>query len=432
MNSPNQTPRSILMLSLHGYVSAEPELGKPDTGGQVVYVLELAKRFSRLGYQVDLVTRQFEDQPEYDEVNEGFRVWRIPFGGQDFIRKEDMHDHLSDFVTNALSSIRNRGRQYGFVYSHYWDAGWGGQKIAEELGIPHIHTPHSLGWWKKHNMGEEMSEEDMEREYRFEERIRTEFLIYRTCDHIIATTQHQTEIIQEHYDVLDRHTTVVPPGMDENRFSPVRQEEVDDLRSRYELGEFDVLALGRMAENKGYDLLIKALPTLFELKPEARLIAGIGGEDNEQDSGGVSSLKELAAELDVNDKIVWKGYIPDDDLANYYRAASVFSLSSRYEPFGMVAIEAMACGAPAIITVHGGLADLIDYGTQALFADPYRPIEFGTMLATPMLYPKLADELAIEGSRFARRTFGWTGIAKRILGIFDRVRAAKYDQEARM
>ena len=259
----NGNVNSILMLSLHGYVAAEPELGKPDTGGQVVYVLELAKRFSRLGRRVDLVTRRFEDQPEVDEVNENFKVWRISFGGKKFIRKEDMHDHLSDFITNFLSAIRSRGVQYDFVYSHYWDAAWSGQKIAEEFGIAHIHTPHSLGWWKKNNMGMEMSDEEMERKYRFEERIRKEFLVYQACDHIIATTEQQNEILQEHYDVLSRHITVIPPEMDENRFSPVRQEDVKLLREKYHFQEHDVLVVGRMAANKGYDLLIRALPTLL-------------------------------------------------------------------------------------------------------------------------------------------------------------------------
>ena len=143
---------SILMLSTHGYVAAEPELGKPDTGGQVVFVLELAKRFSRLGYRIDIVTRRFEKQPEYERINESLRVWRIPYGGKSFIRKEDMHDYLSDFVTNFLAVIRSREISYDFINSHYWDAGWAGQKIAEELQTPHIHTPHSLGAWKKQEM----------------------------------------------------------------------------------------------------------------------------------------------------------------------------------------------------------------------------------------------------------------------------------------
>ncbi|MCZ7665949.1 MAG: glycosyltransferase [Chloroflexi bacterium] len=183
-----------MMISLHGYVAAEPELGKPDTGGQVVYVLELAKRFvSRLGWRVDLITRRFEDQPEFDKINDNLRVWRIA-GGSEFIRKEDMHDRVGDFVTNLLAAIRTRNFQYDIVNSHYWDAGWAGQKVAEELNIPHIHTPHSLGWWKQQNLGADMSAKEMEKNVSFEERIR-KVLVYQMCDHVIATTEPQAELL---------------------------------------------------------------------------------------------------------------------------------------------------------------------------------------------------------------------------------------------
>lgn len=414
----NQTINNILMISLHGYVAAVPELGKPDTGGQVVYVLELAKRFSRLGLRVDLVTRQFEDQPAQDDVNNNLRVWRIPFGGKEFIRKEDMHDHLGDFVTNFLSAIRASGAQYDIVYSHYWDAGWAGQKIAEELAIPHVHTPHSLGWWKKENMGADMAAAEMENQYRFEERIRKEFLVYQMCDHVIATTEPQAELLMAEYDLLERRLTVIPPGMDETRFSPVRQAEQKELQERYGLQPNDILTLGRMAHNKGYDLLLRSLPTLFELVPDARLIAAIGGEGSEQDKQGIQSLEKVAKELGIGKHIKWVNYVADEDLANYYRAASAFTMPSRYEPFGMVAIEAMACGTPTVITVHGGLFELVDYGHHALYADPNRPLEFGAIMAIPLLYPNLAHQLSVEGARFARRNFGWTGIAKKILRIF--------------
>lgn len=419
-------PSNILMLSIHGYVAVEPELGKPDTGGQVVYVLELAKRFSRLGYHVDLVTRRFEDQPEFDTINEHCRVWRIPVGGNEFIRKEDMHDYLGDFVTNSLSAIRTSGRQYDIVYSHYWDGGWAGQKIAEELGVPHVHTPHSLGWWKEYNMGTELSPEEMEEKYRFKERIRTEFLIYRSCDHIIATTQPQTELLQEQYDVLERQITVIPPGMDENRFSPVRNQELKRIRQKYDFRGQDVLVVGRMAANKGYDLLIHSLPTLIELVPEARLVTAVGSEGSSQDAAGSEELRRLTEDLGVAEKVIWRSYVPDDELPDWYRAAAVFALSSRYEPFGMTVIEAMACGTPAVITVHGGLFEVIHFGKHALYANPNRPVEFGTMLAMPMLYPGLAEELSVEGSRFARRSFGWTGIAKRILNVFEAVQSSKF------
>ncbi|MFD0836983.1 glycosyltransferase [Mariniflexile aquimaris] len=409
--------KSILMISLHGYVGANAELGKPDTGGQVVYVLELAERFSRLGKRVDLVTRQFEDQPEYDVVDENYSVWRIPFGGKKFIRKEDMHDHLKKFVTNCLAAIKKENKKYDIVYTHYWDAGWAGQKIAEELGISHVHTPHSLGWWKRHTMGSDMDDAEMEKTYRFKERIRKEYFVYQMCNYVIATTLPQVDLLTKQYDVLPRNCGMIPPGIDENRFFPVPSKENDKVRSKYDIHPNDILALGRMAHNKGYDLLLQALPTVLELCPEARLVAAIGG-DSEQDHQGIEKLKTLAGELGVLDKIKWKNYIADEDLANVYRSANIFAMPSRYEPFGMVAIEAMACGTPSVVTVHGGLYDLIDFGNQALFADPHRPIEFGAMMSMPLLYPKLRNELSVEGARFARRNFGWTGIAKRILKIF--------------
>lgn len=427
MTNFNQSITSILVISLHGYVAAEPELGKPDTGGQVVFVLELAKRFSRLGMKVDLLTRQFEDQPDEDVMNDNLRVWRVPFGGKKFIRKEDMHDHIGDFVTNTLSRIRKLGSRFDIVYSHYWDAGFAGQKIAEELHIPHVHTPHSLGWWKENNMGLDMEDAEMEKTYRFKERIRKEFLMYQMCDHLIATTEQQAELLMEHYDILDSRITVIPPGIDEDRYSPVRSADQAKLRKKLNFKRNDVLTLGRMAHNKGYDLLIQALPYLLEIVPDARLIAAIGGEEKGQDKKGVESLKKLAKELGVEDKIEWRNYIPDEELADYYRAAAVFAMPSRYEPFGMVAIEAMACGTPTVVTIHGGLFDSVTFGHNALCADPNQPIEFGALLAYVLRYPILSHRLSVEGARFARRSFGWTGIAKQTLNIFNSIKQQEWN-----
>ena len=408
---------SILMLSLHGYVGAAPELGKPDTGGQVVFVLELAKRFARLGYRVDVVTRRFENQTEVDEVNAGLRIWRIPFGGEGFIRKEDMHDHVPEFITNFLFQAKTNDLHYDVVNSHYWDAGWAGQRIAEEMHIPHIHTPHSLGAWKRQDMPG--AEEDLEAKYRFEERIRKEFLIYRNCDHVIATTQQQVELLNEHYSIPKDHITLIPPGIDETRYTPVPSDQLKALRKRLGFSPHDIYAVGRAASNKGYDLLIKALPTVRELSPKTRLHLAIGA-DSARDKKMVSRLKTRARKLNVADHIQWHGYIPDEEMADYYRAAGVFALSSRYEPFGMTAVEAMACGTPCTVTTHGGLHEVINYGTHALYADPKRPLEFAVALSLPLRYSHLREKLSIEGARFARRQFGWTGIAKRTISVFNR------------
>lgn len=414
--SPSNVRGRILMLSTHGYVAAEPEFGKPDTGGQVVFVLELAKRFARLGYDVDVVTRRFDDQPEYDKVNKNLRVWRIPYGGSDFIRKEDMHETIGDFVTNFLAELHRRDRTYDVVNSHYWDAGWAGQRIAEELNIPHVHTPHSLGWWKRKGM--KGSRDKLEKTYRFRERIDKEFLIFRNCDHVIATTHQQEEILHDEYGIPYDHITNIPPGMDEARYTPLSPIKLSKLRTRLKFKPHDVYCVGRAATNKGIDLLIKSLPHLRKLQPKARLQLAVGA-NAKRDIKRLDSWKKLAGELGVARQIKWHGYVEDDEMANYYRAGAVFALPSRYEPFGMTAIEAMACGTPTVLTVHGGLHEIVEFGQHALVADPKRPEEYAAMLSLPLQYPQMHEKLSIEGARFARRMFGWTGVAKRTLNVFD-------------
>jgi mannosylfructose-phosphate synthase len=132
---------SILMLSLHSYAAVKPELRLPDTGGQITFVIELARRFARLGYQVDVVTRQCEGQRATERLNAGTRILRIPFGGKEFISKEDMHNHLTEFVTNFITTAARSGTRYEIVNSHYWDAGGGGP--AHRRGVADTARPHT-------------------------------------------------------------------------------------------------------------------------------------------------------------------------------------------------------------------------------------------------------------------------------------------------
>jgi mannosylfructose-phosphate synthase len=407
----------IMMISTHGYVAAEPEFGKPDTGGQVVYVLELSRHLARMGYRVDILTRRFEDQPAMDQINGRVRILRFPCGGKDFIPKETLCDSISEWVANARRFIRSHRLRYMFINSHYWDAGLAGQALSNALRIPHVHTPHSIGAWKRDNMDGDPAA--LEKQYNFRKRIREEHVVYDECNALVATTPQQRDILAgRDYDVPLHKIRVVPPGYDDTRFFPVSSSTRAAIKQELDLSGPIVLALGRIAENKGYDLLLEAMPVVFKRVPEAQLLLAVGSrEPNHDEVELINQLRQKAEELGILSRVIFRDYIPDDVLADHYRAADVFALSSRYEPFGMVAVEAMACGTPTVVTTEGGLWELVTWGTEALYANPFDPEAFGHAIAMILQRPQVARQLARGGSQKARAFFTWTGVAQQILNI---------------
>ncbi|REJ70159.1 MAG: glycosyltransferase family 1 protein [Planctomycetota bacterium] len=410
-----------MMISTHGYVSANPEFGKPDTGGQVVYILELAKCLGRLGFDVDIYTRQFEDQPQREVVEDRVQVVRIPCGGRDFIPKETLCDHIPQWVENAHEYIKKNEFEYAFINSHYWDAGLAGQSLSNILGIAHMHTPHSIGAWKRDNM--DGDPQDLEGKYNFARRIREEKVIYDECDVLIATTPQQRDILKNgDYDVPSDKIRVIPPGYDDTRFFPVSTASRQTLKQQLDAEGPIVLALGRMAHNKGYDLLIRSMPYVLQRVPEARLILAVGStEPSARETEQIDELRELTRELEIGESVLFRDYIPDDLLPDYYRVADVFALSSRYEPFGMTGVEAMACGTPTVITTEGGLWEQVMWGMEAIYANPFDPNAFGDAIATVLQYPQIAAQLAKYGTQKARARFTWTGIAQQLLRVLESV-----------
>ncbi len=411
--------KRIMMISTHGYVAAEPEFGKPDTGGQVVYVLELSKCLARMGYRVDILTRRFEDQPAAETVSDRVRVLRFPCGGKDFIPKETLCECIPEWVENVSHFVRGKQIRYSFINSHYWDAGLAGQALANRFGVPHLHTPHSIGAWKRDNMDGDPAE--LERLYNFKKRIREEKVIYDECDQLIVTTPTQREIVvASEYDVPEDKIHVIPPGYDDQRFFPVSLSSREAIKRELDLQGPIVLALGRMAHNKGYDLLIRSMKPVFERISDARLLLAVGSkEPPAEEVEQIEQLRQLAQELGVQDRVLFRDYIPDEWLADYYRAADVFALSSRYEPFGMTAVEAMACGTPAVVTTEGGLWEQVAWGTEALYANPFDPEAFGHAIASVLMYPEISDRLSRYGSQKARARFTWTGIAQQLLNLIE-------------
>ncbi len=410
------------MVSTHGYVAANPPLGAADTGGQVVYVLELAKKLGQLGYDVDVWTRQFEKQPDMDTVSGRVRVIRMPCGGNEFIPKEYLHEELMEWSENALRFIKRHKLKYEFINSHYWDAGIAGQRLADVLKIPHVHTPHSLGIWKKTQMETDYPEKTaaFDKEFNFTERIRQETILYNNCDIVLATTPPQHDMIIKDYGVPRKHVHMIPPGYDDNRFFPVSEASRDMARKRLGFRKKTIVALGRLATNKGYDLLVQAFAVTAKREPDAILRLSVGGKKKDkQERKILAEIKAIVAEHGLQKRVKFGSFIKDEDLPDYYRAADLFVLSSRYEPFGMTAIEAMACGTPTVVTVHGGLYRAVSYGRHALFADTFDAEDLGITMMKALRYPKLRDRMKRMGAHKARSLFTWTGIAQQLIGLVE-------------
>jgi mannosylfructose-phosphate synthase len=240
------------MVSTHGYVAAHPPLGAADTGGQVVYVLELSKKLAQLGYEVDIWTRRFEDQPELEPVAEQVRIIRVPCGGKEFIPKEYLSQSLPQWSENALRFIKERGLKYEFIDSHYWDAGVAGQHLSEVLDVPHVHTPHSLGIWKKRQMENDYPGDTakFEQQYNFTERIRREQMLYIDADLLVATTPQQLDLLKQDYEVPVENCRMIPPGYDDNRFFPVGEGSRHAIRQRLGFSGKVVMAIGRLAVSR--------------------------------------------------------------------------------------------------------------------------------------------------------------------------------------
>lgn len=408
-----KTSSRIMMISTHGYVTASPEFGKPDTGGQVVYVLELSKWLAKLGSRVDIYTRHFEDQPQIESViGDCVRIIRLPCGGPEFVPKEWLCDSIPEWVDNTLRYIRTHGLVYDRINSHYWDAGLAGQSLSRQLSVPHLHTPHSIGSWKRDNMPG--SAEELEKKYNFRRRISSETEIYAACSEVIATTPAQREIVTgSPYHVDPRKVRLIPAGYDDSRFFPIAEASKQIIKQQLGLEGRIVLAIGRLARNKGYDLLIRAMRPVCERLPDVKLVLAIGSSSlNADEQKQLAELKSLAQLLDLSDRIDFRGYIPDDELPNMYRAADVFALSSRYEPFGMTAVEAMACGVSTIVTTEGGLWKQVQWGVETLYANPNDPEAFGHSILDVLQYPEVAQQLELHGATKARSSFTWSSVAQ--------------------
>ena len=402
------------MFSVHGYVDAVPRLGATDTGGQVTYVLELSKALARRGVAVDLYTRGFEGRAPEEEVAAGVRIVRLRCGPDEFVIKEDMYRYWPEFADNCEAFIRDEKLGYQILHSHYWDAGYVCRLLAPRLGLNFVHTSHSLGAWKRERMGGDPAE--MERLYRFEERIAEERRVFAAAAGLTVTNPASVEKYKQYYDFTSENMVVIPPGVNTERFNAE-----DDGRAVAGTERPYVFALSRIDTNKGLDFLINAFALVAAEAPDLALVIGGGSATpQERERRVLDELKALAADRGVADRVAFAGYVTDDDLPYFYRRARAFVLPSKFEPFGMTALEAMACGTPVVATNAGGLARFVEDGSDALLVDPSVPEELAAAILRAATDDEFAAALVAAGHETIARKFTWDAIAEKHVKFFER------------
>jgi mannosylfructose-phosphate synthase len=409
--------KHIAMLSTHGYFDPIPILGITDTGGQVVYVLELAKALSRKGIKVDIYTRWFDkSKPQIDPVP-GFpdvNVIRIPCGSWEFVPKEFIYDLLPELASNMIRFISKNNISYDLYHGHYVDAGIVMLEVANFFDKPSYFTAHSLGAWKRDQMKGDAVE--MEKTFNFNHRIKEEIRIFKAVNGQTMTSSVQLEKLNVLYGFASENIDIIPPGVDICRF---RMPRASEQKIKTDLPDKYILNLSRIETNKGHDLLLRAYGRIAHQLDDVHLVIG-GGSPNPKprEIEIFDMMRKIIDEKNIKDKVHMVGYIGDDLMLPYYQNAMLFVLPSIFEPFGMTTQEAMACGCPVIASKFGGIRNAITHGKNGLLVDPGNEEEFALSMKSLLDDEVLRKRIGKSGSVLIRNEYSWEAIADRFLEFY--------------
>jgi mannosylfructose-phosphate synthase len=381
------------MLSTHGYVDPEPQLGRTDTGGQVVYVLQLSKALSKQGIKVDIYTRWFDKSKESVEHvlgDSNLRIVRIPAGPMEFVPKEEIYDILPELADNMTKFIRENELNYDLFHAHYVDAGVVAVIVAKALDKPVFFTSHSLGARKRKLM--KGYSEEMETKYRFNHRIGEEKKVFRTVNGQTATTKIQIQIMKSLYDFQSENTVIIPPGVDIEAFHP--EEASGDL----ELPTNYIFCLSRIDESKGHEVLLNAFDLVRRKVSGIHLVIGGGSPaPKPREVKLLNKIGRIIEECSMHDLVHVIGYIPDEKMRALYKRARLFVLPSTFEPFGMTALEAMACQTPTMVSKFAGISEFLHDHNDCVIADPTNQEEFSAAIVELLENKKLAERIGRAG-----------------------------------
>ncbi len=393
--------RRVAIISTH--TSPLASLGGREAGGMNVYVRQLSRLLGRRGYLVDVFTRRSDkESPEIAPVAKNVRLVHLRAGPERPVEKEQLRRYVSEFERNLVRFQEENGLRYDIIHSHYWLSGWVAQRLKERWGVPHVAMFHTLGEVKNRSR-------IAVRESRY--RIRVERRLAQSADRIVCASQHEKQLLERLYGADPDHIAVVPCGVDLDLFKPA-----DKQSARKALGFTDehiVLFVGRIEPLKGVDILISAAAQL-EHEPHVYVLI-VGGDKRAQSQ--VDELQGLATGLGIGQRVWFLGAVDHEKLPLYYNAADVVVMPSHYESFGLVALEAMACGTPVVASRVGGLMSTVNDGETGYLVSGRYPGPFAHRLDLLLDNAELRRSLG-QAAREAVEQFRWGNVVEAIDALY--------------
>ncbi|MBT2443644.1 D-inositol-3-phosphate glycosyltransferase [Streptomyces sp. ISL-36] len=394
------------MLSVHTSPLHQPGTG--DAGGMNVYMVELSRALAEQGAEVDLFTRcRGEGRPALVDLAPGVRVRHLHAGPRQALPKEAMPDLVVPF---SLALLKER-RRYDLVHSHYWLSGQAGRIASVGWRIPLVHTAHTLAKVKNAALAAGDTPEP-------ELRIRGEHQVVGAADRLIANTADEAEALRSLYGAEPPRTEVVRPGVDLRTFGPGDGRAAARARLGLPADAFVPLYAGRIQPLKGPDVLVRAVAELLAMAPDLRrrlLVPVVGGHSGATRQG---SAWQLAAELGVTDVLRPCPPVPQERLADWYRAADVLVVPSRSESFGLVALEAQACGTPVLAAAVGGLPTAVWDGVTGMLVRGHDPVEYARRLLWLAAHRQARTTMGEAAVRHARG-MSWRASAARTIEVYE-------------
>ncbi len=413
--------QAIALISDHGDPAAE--IGKEEAGGQNVYVRQVGEALAKLGWQVDMFTRKSRaTDPVIVQHSPYCRTIRLVAGPEEFIPRDRLFPYLPEFVDAFQKFQTQEGINYPLVHTHYWMSAWIGLELRKLSNIQVIHNYHSLGAVKY---------QAVDRPTIAQTRMDVERQILEEANCIVATSPQEQEQLRSLVSKKG-YVEVIPCGTDISNFRVLSKPEAR-VKLGFNLEDQVILYVGRFDPRKGIETLVRAFAQLKHQaagqvtdqapeKPLHLVIVG-GSEPGQSDSLERSRIEKIVDELGITDRTIFAGRIGHDALPAYYTAADVCVIPSHYEPFGLVAIEAMACGTPVVASDVGGLKFTVVPEETGLLVPPQNEAAFAEAIDRILTDAVWACKLRRQAASRVQENFSWTGVAIQLSDLYRRLLA---------